>query len=449
MNIPSVIRFTSGLLNEKDKYKLIQDNVHGTIKVYPEILKIMHTPEFQRLHNIKQLGFCYFVYPTAKHTRFEHLLGTYHLGTILLANIRKKYPDMEFKIPELNITTKLNDQICIYILIALITHDIAQGGFSHTFDDIVMKNSNHHNAHHEARSVLIMKEICGRELDYKEPELNFIGSLINPKSQHTGVIYQIVSNSKNTLDLDKFDYLKRDPTNIGLKFKFDPSRILEEFIIKDNNIIYSKHVSWDILNCFITRYNLHLIVYHHKTVKIIECMYSDILKLIDPIFKISDCVADMKEFIKYTDETIFKKLENSIEDIESKSSKYNDDEIKILYKAYQIYQNILNRKLYKSIFYSNKVTMQVAQLFVNSLNLKATDFEIMKVEIGFASKKVTDPFKNIYFYDDPNDEPFTLDKTSISGILNGDYTETKILLICKNLEIVDTVKTAWKKLDIK
>ena len=55
--------------------KIIFDVIHGFIEIDEISLKIIDTPEFQRLRNIKQLGTCYLVFPGASHNRFEHSLG--------------------------------------------------------------------------------------------------------------------------------------------------------------------------------------------------------------------------------------------------------------------------------------------------------------------------------------------------------------------------------------
>ena len=56
-------------------FQVFNDPIHGHIEVHPLCIKIIDTPQFQRLRNIKQLGTCYLVFPGASHNRFEHSLG--------------------------------------------------------------------------------------------------------------------------------------------------------------------------------------------------------------------------------------------------------------------------------------------------------------------------------------------------------------------------------------
>ena len=43
--------------------KQIYDPIHGFISLSPLMIKIIDTPEFQRLRDLKQLGATYFVFP--------------------------------------------------------------------------------------------------------------------------------------------------------------------------------------------------------------------------------------------------------------------------------------------------------------------------------------------------------------------------------------------------
>lgn len=55
--------------------QVFNDPIHGHVEVHPLLIKIIDTPQFQRLRNIKQLGGTYFVFPGASHNRFEHSIG--------------------------------------------------------------------------------------------------------------------------------------------------------------------------------------------------------------------------------------------------------------------------------------------------------------------------------------------------------------------------------------
>ena len=58
-----------------DTTKIFNDHVHSNIKLDGLCLRIIDTPEFQRLHMLKQNGTTDYVFRGATHTRFEHSLG--------------------------------------------------------------------------------------------------------------------------------------------------------------------------------------------------------------------------------------------------------------------------------------------------------------------------------------------------------------------------------------
>ena len=59
-----------------DNCKIINDPVFGFIKIPKGLLMdIVNHPLMQRLTRINQLGLASVVYPSARHTRFQHYIG--------------------------------------------------------------------------------------------------------------------------------------------------------------------------------------------------------------------------------------------------------------------------------------------------------------------------------------------------------------------------------------
>ena len=76
-----------GIPNWMLDLKAHRDNIHGFIHVNEVERNVMDTPEFQRLHAIRQLGFAYLIFGTAEHSRFVHSLGVCHLAKQLVDRI--------------------------------------------------------------------------------------------------------------------------------------------------------------------------------------------------------------------------------------------------------------------------------------------------------------------------------------------------------------------------
>ncbi|RLE75594.1 MAG: hypothetical protein DRJ56_05485, partial [Thermoprotei archaeon] len=59
---------------------MVRDPVLGTIPIYEHEYEVLQLPEVNRLHHLKQVGMLYNVFPSAKHSRFEHSLGAMHIA---------------------------------------------------------------------------------------------------------------------------------------------------------------------------------------------------------------------------------------------------------------------------------------------------------------------------------------------------------------------------------
>jgi len=73
------------------RFKIINDPVHGFINIPSgTVQEIIEHPYFQRLRDIKQLGFTNLVYPGATHSRLSHALGSMHLMQEAVTVLRLK-----------------------------------------------------------------------------------------------------------------------------------------------------------------------------------------------------------------------------------------------------------------------------------------------------------------------------------------------------------------------
>ncbi len=431
-------------------HKLIGCSIYGQVKISEMALKIIDTPEFQRLKNIKQLGVASYVFPAATHTRFEHSLGVYHLSQLLTTILQQKYPDMIFNNSELG-TIKLDFMVCFCIAIAGLLHDIGHACYSHLIDHYLhtLPTANE-NACHETRSCKLVELICKRELrnELSDKHINFIKSLISPNPEiHTGALYQIIANHFNNIDLDKFDYLVRDAYSLGLNKGFDARRLIDNIIIDNRgNLAYAKHCSTELYDMFQTRYMMHKKVYNHRTCKIIESMISDILILVEPVFNISKMIDNMGDLCKLTDNTIFFWLENAMQSSYFLNIHLDDKSMDIIKKAYIIYQNIVTRKLYKIISETDDIEhLNNFMLYLQINNIDTNCLEISSVNIGFVSNGNKNPFDSIYFYDNkkPNGDSFLLNKGQISSLLTDTFMEVHNYLICKDRNIYSHIMNMY------
>ena len=422
--------------------KKIHDNIHGYITLTVMATEIIDHPYFQRLRKLKQLGVCNYIFPNAIHTRFEHSIGTYYLTNKILFNIKKNSDNITTHIPELenyfmrtygNTNFVLDTYVCELIKIAALCHDIGHGAFSHVFDDIflpqIYSDNVNLNLKHEYRSGLILEHIINNNHILNKlihtDEIQFMKLIIDPKQQKS-FVYQIVSNSLNSIDVDKMDYLMRDIFMIyGIK-NIQYSRLIEDVIIINDELTYPDQSTYDILTLFRTRHDMHRQIYCHKGVISVQYLIIELFFELNDVLNIANSINNMEHFCDITDEYI----------IESAKLLKID-------KAIKIVKRLEHHDLYPFIDCIITKTKLNIDEFKEKYN---NDILIFQTKIGFVSGEKNNPLDEIKVYntkDNSKSHKLTAikkNKNNITILLPSLYQENITMVFCKNKELVNNIK---------
>lgn len=247
--------------------KLFRDPVHQHIIIDdPLILKLIDTPEFQRLRRIKQLGTTSLVYHGAEHSRFSHSLGVYEITRRICDIFEKNYPKSK-RYPYGWNASERQLTLCAALL-----HDIGHGPFSHAFEHIF-------NTHHEEMTLrIILSPDTQIHQLLKTVAPNFpekVAAVIQKKYPNPQVV-QLISSQ---IDSDRMDYLLRDAYFTGAEYgTFDLTRILRVIQPFEGGIGIHNTGMHAVEDYIMSRYQMYMQVYLHPVSRGMEVILDHLLK---------------------------------------------------------------------------------------------------------------------------------------------------------------------------
>ena len=263
----------------------IRDPIHGAIEITADERALVDSPQYQRLRNVKQLGFADLAFPGATHTRYAHGLGAMAVATKVFTAIA----------PALSLEPDDAHRFRQTLRLAVLFHDLGHAPLSHATEQIMpdverllvpqwAREPGRRRANHEDYTLkLLLDSGLSAEIRRRFSAIGIdpshVAALICGKPppgpypfRSRGrdllpILRQVVSGE---LDADRMDYLQRDSFYTGVNYgKFDGDWIVQNLAAVEREgrvyLALQHRAVFAFEDFLLSRYHMFLSVYFHST----------------------------------------------------------------------------------------------------------------------------------------------------------------------------------------
>jgi hypothetical protein len=272
---------TSNSLGAAERFRqvnLIADPLYGYIEITKDRpgeaseRQLLDTVWLQRLRRVHQLQSAWWVFPSAEHSRFTHLLGAMHLASLFArrvdASLRVAFPDAPS--PALVEET---------LRIAGLLHDVGHGPFGHFFDHEVLAQWNldhevigrHLVTHQLADIIASLRASPGERFSPGEQIDPMWVAWVMADADIDGYtpprwLRALKPILCGPATVDNLDYVPRDAYMCGISLgAVEVQRLIHYTFVSGDSIVLHAHAAGALEMFLASRLYMYLQVYHHRT----------------------------------------------------------------------------------------------------------------------------------------------------------------------------------------
>ena len=282
-------------MNHLQRESLCHDPVHGYIP-FVSIVEpgetsertLLDHPWLQRLRQIHQLQTAWWVYPSAEHTRFQHVVGAMHMASRVVGTLYDSLHDVVAgEVPS------RQGVECLCRTAALL-HDVGHGPFGHFFDEHFLKP--HYGLNHESLGAHIIRHELGDLLrGVRECPSGRMAEGESVDPEHVAMLIQrpkeddrdrwprwlvlLRSLFCGLYTVDNMDFVLRDAYMSGYSLRaYDLERILRYSFYSDRGLTIHKRGVGALVKFMQTKSELFRAVYFHRTVRAIDKTLAELFR---------------------------------------------------------------------------------------------------------------------------------------------------------------------------
>lgn len=314
----------------------IRDPIHGSIEVSADEVALVDAPFYQRLRNVKQLGFTDLAFPGGTHTRYAHGIGAMHMASRVFDGLARAR--------ELSDPDRIRFRQALRI--AVLFHDVGHAPLSHTSEIIMppraklglpawttaIAGDETRRANHEDYTLKILLDsdiaqsierafgsagispsgVASLVLGHSKPgdEEEFVSGGLD----WAPLLRQIVSSE---LDADRMDYLQRDSFYTGVNYgQFDLDWLALNLSVAERDsggrarahLALAKRAIFAFEDFLLSRFHMFLSVYYHYTPICFDAMLQRYFREAEGEYVIP---SDIEEYLQHDDVTLTARLRES------------------------------------------------------------------------------------------------------------------------------------------